>query len=261
MTAIAKRDSGYSMQPANFSELMKFAEMVAASDLAPKDYRGKAGNVVIAFQLGHELGLQPLQALQSVSVINGKATVWGDAALALVLVHPDYVSHSESIEGEGDARKGVFKIVRRGAEEHVQEFSVADAKKAQLWGKQGPWSQYPDRMLKLRARGFALRDKFADALKGMWTREEVEDFQTEEKARAVHRPAIQHEAKQIDANFEEPPVSDELSLVLLDIETAQDEPELRGLASKILALTAAEQATLRQPYRERLEELRRAYQG
>ena len=50
------------------------------------------------------------------------------------------------------------------------------AKKASLWTKPGPWQQYPDRMLQMRARGFALRDTFADVLRGLISREEAEDM-------------------------------------------------------------------------------------
>jgi hypothetical protein len=53
---------------------------------------------------------------------------------------------------------------------------VADAKKAGLWGKAGPWQQYPGRMMALRARGFALRNAFADALRGLITAEEAQDY-------------------------------------------------------------------------------------
>jgi hypothetical protein len=50
------------------------------------------------------------------------------------------------------------------------------AKKAGLLAKGGVWTQYPARMLQLRARGFCLRDSFPDALKGIKSREEVEDY-------------------------------------------------------------------------------------
>jgi hypothetical protein len=58
----------------------------------------------------------------------------------------------------------------------VVRFSMADAKRAGLAGKAGPWTQYPGRMLTLRARGFALRNAFADALRGLITAEEAQDY-------------------------------------------------------------------------------------
>lgn len=57
-----------------------------------------------------------------------------------------------------------------------QRFSVADAKLAGLWGK-AIWKQYPRRMLQMRARAFALRDAFADVLKGLSVSEEASDYQ------------------------------------------------------------------------------------
>ena len=74
----------------------------------------------------------------------------------------------------------VCEAKRRGYEKPtVVRFSVADAKKAQLWGKSGPWTQYSRRMLQMRARGFALRDAFPDVLRGLVTAEEAQDYASE----------------------------------------------------------------------------------
>ena len=51
-----------------------------------------------------------------------------------------------------------------------------DAKRAGLLGKKGPWTEYPQRMLQMRARSWALRDGFADVLKGLSVREEAQDI-------------------------------------------------------------------------------------
>ena len=39
---------------------------------------------MIAIMHGLEVGLSPLSALQRIAVINGRPTIWGDGALALV---------------------------------------------------------------------------------------------------------------------------------------------------------------------------------
>jgi hypothetical protein len=70
-------------------------------------------------------------------------------------------------------------IGRRGQKGHyVGIFTVAMAKRARLWmnAKKVPWMEHPDRMLKIRARAFPLRDGFADALAGLAIREEIEDM-------------------------------------------------------------------------------------
>jgi hypothetical protein len=78
---------------------------------------------------------------------------------------------------------------RKGRKPVTAKFSVEDAKRAGLWGKQGPWSAYPKRMLAMRARGFALRDAFPDVLKGLISAEEAQDYPDEAKPRPAAKPA------------------------------------------------------------------------
>jgi hypothetical protein len=164
---------------ASFDDAFRFSKMVAASDFAPKDFRGKPESCLLAIQHGSEIGLSPMQSLQNIACINGRPAIWGDAALAVAMASPVCESVTETIDGEGDNMVATCTAKRRGYEKPtVVRFSVADAKKAGLWGKSGPWSQYSKRMLQLRARGFALRDAFPDVLKGLVTAEEAQDYPT-----------------------------------------------------------------------------------
>jgi hypothetical protein len=173
-----QRASGLALQ--SFDDAFRFSKMVSASEFAPKDFRGKPESCMLAIQHGSEVGLSPMQSLQSIAVINGRPTIWGDAALALVQSSPVCEYVREYTEGEGDGLVAVCEAKRKGyPAPTVVRFSVADAKKAGLWGKSGPWSQYSSRMLTLRARGFALRNAFADALRGLITAEEAQDYQHE----------------------------------------------------------------------------------
>lgn len=164
------------LQPRNFGELMEFAKIAAGSGMVPRDYAGKPQAVVIACQMGAELGLAPMQSLQNIAVINGRPSVWGDALLALVRSSPICDDVVEVIEGSGDNRVAICTATRKGKKAVVGRFSVRDAQNAGLWTKPGPWKQYPDRMLQMRARGFALRDAFPDVLRGLITAEEAQDM-------------------------------------------------------------------------------------
>ena len=164
---------------ASFDDAFRFATMVAKSDFAPKDFKGKPESCLLAIQHGSEIGLSPMQSLQNIACINGRPAIWGDAALAVAMASSVCESVTETIDGEGDNMVATCTAKRRGYEKPtVVRFSVADAKKAGLWGKSGPWTQYPRRMLQLRARGFALRDAFPDVLKGLVTAEEAQDYPT-----------------------------------------------------------------------------------
>ena len=161
--------------PANITEAMQMADMLANSDIVPKDFKGKSGNILVAIQWGLEVGLPPLQALQNIAVINGRPSMWGDAVLALVRGS----GKLEYIKEADDGHTATCIVKRKGEPtEHISTFSMDDAKQAGLLNKAGPWSQYPKRMRQMRARSFALRDVFPDVLKGIAIAEEVMDTET-----------------------------------------------------------------------------------
>lgn len=175
----------FNWEPQSFQEALKVAELLASADLVPKEYRGNAANCFVAMQWGAQLGLKTLQALQNLAVINGRPALWGDTMIALVRGSP----LCEYILEERDGDTAVCRVKRRGEAEQVRTFSIEDAKRAGLWNKQGPWTQYPDRMLQMRARAFALRDVFPDVLRGIPMAEEVQDIPVKE-IETVQRSAI-----------------------------------------------------------------------
>jgi hypothetical protein len=163
------------LRPSSFNELAQFSTMAAKSSMVPPGFRGKPEDIMLAVQMGSEVGLSPMQALQNIAVINNRPSLWGDAMLGLCRAAAVCEDIAEKIEGEGDAMAAVCMAKRRGSSPVVARFSVADAKKAGLWNKAGPWQQYPQRMLQMRARGFALRDAFPDVLRGLISAEEAQD--------------------------------------------------------------------------------------
>ncbi len=127
-TAIVKQGVGFTLAPTSWRELLEFAELAAKSDLVPKDYRGKPANIVLAVQWGGELGVAPLQALQGIAVINGRASVWGDLMLALCMQHPDYEDTIETYDEKTQTATCIAK--RRGRSDKIGTFSQEDVKRA-----------------------------------------------------------------------------------------------------------------------------------
>lgn len=164
--------------PQDAEQAFRMAQLICTAGMAPRGME-KPEKIVTAIMHGLEIGLKPMQAVQSIAIVNGRPAVWGDAAIGLVRASGlcEYVK--EWIEGEGDKAVAHCETMRRGEPEGIKRaFSIEDAKKAGLWGKSGPWQQYPFRMLQLRARAFCLRDAFADILKGLGIAEEVRDYPT-----------------------------------------------------------------------------------
>lgn len=174
--------------PKNAREAMQLAKTLADSQLIPKNFQGKPNDVFVAMMWSANLGVPVLQGIQGIAVINNKPSIYGDLGLA-VCMNSGLMEgiKEEIIEGPKKAilrggRETVNLIarctVRRkgNADPFVSEFSVQDAARAGLWEKQGPWSQYPKRMLQMRARAFALRNAFPDRLMGMSFAEEAMDI-------------------------------------------------------------------------------------
>lgn len=161
----------------SLEDIYRFAKLVVAAEFAPKGMNQSA--CAAAIVMGQEIGLAPMQAIQNIAVINGRPSVWGDAAKALVEGSGLCTEFDEAFTGRPyDDEFGAICTVRRAGRLNsvVGRFDVGDAKLAGLWKKSGPWTQYPKRMLQMRARAFALRDAFPDVLKGTAIAEEARDY-------------------------------------------------------------------------------------
>lgn len=178
IATITQNKGGFLMEPQNLQEAMQLADMLANSNLVPKSYQGKAGDVLVACQWGSEIGLKPLQALQNIAVINNVPAVWGDALVALVRGS----GLCEYIKQDWDAatKTAICSVKRRGEPEETRTFSEEDARLAGHLNKD-TYKKNLQRMLYIRARAFALRDVFADVLKGLKVAEEVEDYPVEKE--------------------------------------------------------------------------------
>jgi len=182
----------FDLSPQTFEQALTFSQYLADSDMVPKDFKGKPANCLIAMQWGMEIGLKPLQAMQNIAVINGRPSLWGDALIALARssLLCEYI-----IESQTDT-VATCKIKRRGEPEQERTFSMTDAKLAGLIGKQGPWGQYPKRMMQMRARAFAIRDVFPDVLKGLSVAEEAMDTPPRDMGYAQEvKPALAQDDK------------------------------------------------------------------
>lgn len=172
---IAKGGALAALVPATLDDAFRLAKALSsAGDMVPKHFQGKPEATMAAIVRGMEVGLAPMQALSQIAVINGRASIWGDAIPALLQRAGHHID--VEIEGEGEKLVAVATLTRGDTgKKVVRRFGMADAKRAGLTGKQGPWQQYPARMCSHRARTWAARDGAADALMGMQIAEEMQD--------------------------------------------------------------------------------------
>lgn len=166
----------------------RVANAVMLSNTIPASYQRQGeseeqtrARLIVGILKGFEVGLQPITALSTIAVINNRPCLWGDGAKALIQQSGKLEWMDQTFDGEPgkDDRAAVCTMKRVGQDKpYVGRFSVADAKRAQLWGnaRKDPWIKYPQRMMEWRAFSFASRDGFADVLMGLGIAEEVRDF-------------------------------------------------------------------------------------
>jgi hypothetical protein len=158
----------------SFKDAWDAAEKIATTSLIPKGYQGKPAEIVACWQFGLELGIPPMQSLTAIAVINGRPSLYGDGFLAVIQASPEFVDCDESYDAETQTARCIMR--RRNRSDVERTFSMQEAQRAGLANKDGPWKNYPQRMLQMRARGFAGRDQFADVLRGMTIAEEASDL-------------------------------------------------------------------------------------
>jgi hypothetical protein len=162
--------------------------------------------LAVAIMHGLEVGLTPMAALQSIAVVNGMPTIWGDGALGLVQASGLLEDIEETVDAgtDGVPLAAKCRVKRRDRKQWVEQtFTQVEAKKAGLWSKAGPWTQYPRRMMQMRARSWALRDAFPDVLRGLGVREEVGDM-VDVTERGSHTMAPPPEPQRADFKAQTP---------------------------------------------------------
>ena len=159
-----------SLAPAAVHARMQYARALAASGLLPDAYRGNPANVLLAIEYGQALGVKPIAALQGISVIKGKPTMSSDLMASVVR----QAGHRLRIHQEGMSVTAT--LIRRDDPEFqfTATWDEQRARQAGLWGSRGPWSLYPEQMLRARAITEVCRQGASDCLFGViYTPEEL----------------------------------------------------------------------------------------
>lgn len=165
---VGKKDSSTGLMALEYVE--KLGQMIARSHFFPA-YTDKAEDAAMAILYGQSLGMSWGHSLLNIAVIKGRPTVWGDAMLSLCKVAPDYEYCHEKFDP--DTMTATCEAKRKNEDPSHKTFSKEDAIRAALWDRTPSWVSYPQRMLQMRARSWALRDTFPHILHGVYCTEEM----------------------------------------------------------------------------------------
>lgn len=166
--AIADRDV--------YAEAAKRLQIILGTGLVP-DHIKTPAQAMTAIELGHSLGMSPLESLRSIQVVKGNPVLKAGALGSLIKKRfgPDAFQVVQC--DEEACRIDVRQLDSDGKVSTLRvEFTQADAKKAGLWGK-NQWAKYPVDMLYARAIARVQKRCFQHLGNGeVWVAELVQEF-------------------------------------------------------------------------------------
>lgn len=146
-------------------EKVEWCKLMSAGDMAPRQYQGSPSNVLFALEYAEAVGVPAIHALMSIAVINGKPSP--SAELMVTLTRK--AGHKVWTEVADDGLSATTYVERADMPGKVfsDTFDKAKAQTAGLWGKTGPWQNYPDVMLANRSKSRCIRMACPEVLAGV----------------------------------------------------------------------------------------------
>lgn len=113
-TAGTKALQNMELQAQAMGNAMKIAEAMCSTAMVPKTYQGQPADGAAAILYGAELGLNAIQSLQQIMVINGKPGIETRTAVALLKNHGydvrEVEGSDESVTVEGSGPNGEHEV-------------------------------------------------------------------------------------------------------------------------------------------------------
>jgi hypothetical protein len=227
--------------------LMAWAEAASAAgtlgsalsktSFVPKDFRGKPEECAAAILFGDEIGLSPMQSLQSIYVISGKPALYARAMLAIVLA-----AGHEVVTIHKTDKAVTVKGRRRGSETWIEEQWTTERARRAGYTSNKRYELDPQSMLLARAMADVCRQIAPDALAGLsYSVEELELAEPTPTAKVTRSQAptgtrVQRKAVETAAKAAgEEPAFDEPALE----EAAQDGPVAPVTDAQLAHMTVA----------------------
>lgn len=152
-------------------DLRKQFQGLKDSGFLPAAIKTEAHFMAIVMK-GSEVGMQPMQSIAQINVIQGKPCISAEGMLSLVFKN---VPSASIVYKELSNSVCIIHAKRdKESDYSIFSFSIKDAELAQLTGKD-TWKKYPRAMIKARCISEMCRSLFPDAIAGIsYTPEELD---------------------------------------------------------------------------------------
>lgn len=169
----------------SFELAQRVAKCFSMSSLVPKDYQNNLPNCVIALNMAHRMGADPMMIMQNLVVIHGRPS-WS-AQFLIATFNKNGAFSSIRYEFFGTEGQDDWGCRAKATEISTGEMlvgplvTVGIAKKEGWFQKSGSkWQTMPEQMLRYRAASWFIRTIAPEIAMGLQTAEEMRDtYETE----------------------------------------------------------------------------------
>lgn len=201
----------------DLEETFRLAQALAQSNLLPSALKGKPSDVLVSVLYGQELGIAPMQAIQSIYVVQGRPTISAQLWVALAR----RAGHKVRVIEETSATCTV-EVERGDDPGHPTRvtYTLDQAKQAGLASKD-VWKSHPAAMLYARAVSTACRRACPEIALGFG--DEVERYEVEPTRPTLGQVAAERTDQPPAAPAAEPVQEDDQAAVLAEVQAIQAE--------------------------------------
>lgn len=202
---------------------LKFAEIIAKSDIIPGHYRGKTANVFIAMQTAYRRNLDPMMFMAGTYVYRGVLSLYSQFAISLANVS-GLLQTRIRYEIAGKDEELVVTAFAK-LKESDKEISFTIGMKQAIeegWTQNSKYKTLPELMLRYRAATLLIRTHIPEVLNGLHTVEEIEDIQTYNTV--SNAQDLSDKLKEIDSiEVSIPPIEEEVEETLIPAPSKYEE--------------------------------------
>lgn len=159
-------------------QLFELAKALVPTGFLPMHLK-TPGQVVAVILAGRELGMPPMRALRSLKLVKGNVTESADSQLGRFKA-----AGGKAVFETLDEKAAVLKLTHPNGDEHVERFTMDDAKAAGLTGND-TYKKYPKAMLRSRAITAGLKSVGWDGGAGVYDPAELAAVDEPEPRREV----------------------------------------------------------------------------
>lgn len=164
-------------QPLDFTGMMEVAKQLVPTGFLPEHIK-TPGQCVAIILAGRELGMEPMLALRSITMVKGKIVVNADAQLALFKARGGRATFTTLSDTVAE-----LALRHPNGDEHTERFTIEEAQRAGVTKRSfkspnepSMWEKYPKAMLRSRCITAGLKSIGFEPTAGAYDPEEAAAF-------------------------------------------------------------------------------------